>query len=241
MTEEPLLRLDEVGLTYRRGSRNVRALDSVSLSLYPGELAGVWGPRGSGKSSLVNVAAGVIRPTDGAVLLDGVPLSGDRRGVLHAQIGLATRRRPALAHLPIRDWIASALLTSHRYPDALHRARLALDRAGVGDLGGFSWEELSDGERMLAAIAHAIVRGPRVLIVDDPVAGVGGSQRDEVMALLRSIATLGVAVLMTAAELIELRGVDRIWRLREGRLEGSTVRPGGTVVKLRHQALGDDR
>jgi ABC-type multidrug transport system ATPase subunit len=233
----PVLKLDGVSFSYRRGSRSLRVLDRVSLDLMAGELAGVWGRRSTGKSTLAHIAAGVVRPDKGSVLLGGRSLSGDdRSGVLHAQIGLATRRGPELEEMPVEDWIASALLTSCSYREAMRVAHVALDRAGVGHLGGVSWEELSDGERMLMSIAQAIVRGPRVLIVDDPLAGAGAEERDELMTLLRSIAATGVAVLMTAAELVELRGADRIWSLRDGRVEGPTVRPGGTVVDLRSSA-----
>jgi putative ABC transport system ATP-binding protein len=234
MTTEPRLRLDEVTVSYQRGRRSLLVLDGVSMELEAGELAGVWGRRGAGKSTLAHVAAGVLLPTGGSVLLDGVPLVGnDRRGALRSQIGLATRRGPDIEEMVVEDWIASALLTSHRYRMALRLAHRALDRVGAAQLGGASWEELSDGERMLVAIAQGIVRGPRVLIVDDPLAGMGAEERDELMRLLRSIATTGVAVLMTAAELMELGGADRIWSLRGGRVEGPTVRPSGTVVDLR--------
>lgn len=229
-----LLALDDVSVSYRRGRRSLTVLDRVSMEVMTGELAGIWGRRGAGKSTLALIAAGVLEPDSGVVLLDGVPLAADdRRGARRAQIGLATRRGPDIEDLSVEDWIASALLTSHRYRDALALAHVALDRAGAGALAGVRWEELSDGERMLAAIAHGIVRGPRVLVVDDPLAGVGAEERDELMTLLRSIATAGVAVLMTAAELMELGGVDRIWSLRDGHLDGPTVRPGGTVVDLR--------
>ena len=237
MTASPVLTLYRVSLRHRRGRRVVHVLDDVTLELLPGELAGVWGRRGCGKSTLALVAAGVLVPDEGTVLLDGRPLrEDDRRGVLHAQIGLATRRGPEIDDMPVEDWIASALLTSHSYREALRLAHVALDRAGVSDLGDEPWEALSDGERMLVAIAQAIVRGPRVLVVDDPVAGVAGTERDDVMGLLQSIAATGVAVLMTAAELAELRGLDRIWKLRDGRLEGPSVRAGGTVVSLRPTA-----
>lgn len=229
-----VLRLDAVNVAFRRGRRVLPVLAGVSLELHAGELAGVWGRRGSGKTTLAHVMAGLLEPDVGAVLLDGEVLAGDRRRrALHAQIGLATRRGPEVDSLAVEDWIASALLTSHPYRHALDLARRALERCGAGDLGEEPWDALSDGERMLASIAQAIVRGPRVLVVDDPVAGAGGVERDEVMALLQSIAATGVAVFMTAAELIDLRGVDRIWSLRDGRLDGPTARPGGTVLPLR--------
>jgi putative ABC transport system ATP-binding protein len=233
----PVLSLDSVSLCFRRGRRSTMVLHDVSMALEAGELAGVWGGRGAGKSTLAHVAAGIIAPDRGTVLLDGQPLvSGSRAGrggVLHAQIGLATRRGPELDEMPVEDWIASALLLSHSYRDALELAHQALERVGAAEVGGEPWDDLSDGERMLVSLAQAIVRGPRVLIVDDPIAGLGAVERDEVMQLLLSIATAGVAVLVTAAELKELRGLDRIWSLRDGRLDGPSVRPGGTVIPLR--------
>jgi ABC-type branched-subunit amino acid transport system ATPase component len=86
---------------------------------------------------------------------------------------------------------------------------------------------------MLAAIAQAIARGPRLIVVDDPVAGLAGRDRAEIMELLRAIASEGVAVLMTAAELADIHGVDQIWTLDRGRLDGPPARRTGTVVPLR--------
>jgi ABC-type cobalamin/Fe3+-siderophores transport system ATPase subunit len=229
----PVLTLDCVSLCYQRARKSTMVLHDVTMTLEAGELAGVWGRRGAGKSTLACVAAGTLAPDRGAVLLDGEPLARAGRGVLHAEIGLATRRGPELDEMPVEDWIASALLLSHSYRDALRLAHRALERTGVIDVATGPWSDLSDGERMLASLAQAIVRGPRVLIVDDPVAGLGAAERDEVMQLLTAVAATGVAVLITAAELLELRGLDRIWSLRDGRLDGPSVRPGGTVIPLR--------
>ena len=98
----------------------------------PGEIAGVWGRRGAGKSTLAAVAAGVLAPDRGDVLLDGQPLATTARGgILHAQVGLANRRGPELDEMPVEDWIASSLLLSHPYKDALTLARRALERIGA--------------------------------------------------------------------------------------------------------------
>jgi ABC-type multidrug transport system ATPase subunit len=228
-----VLTLDNVSLCYQRGRRSTMVLHDIDLTLMGGEIAGVWGRRGAGKSTLTSVAAGVLKPDRGEALLDGAPLVAAGSGILHPQIGLANRRGPELDEMPVEDWIASSLLLSHPYKEALTLARRALERTGAIEIGGEPWDVLSDGERMLVSLAQAIVRGPRVLIADDPLAGLGAIERDEVMQLLSSIAGTGVAVLVTAAELVELRGLDRIWSLRDGRLDGPSVRPGGTVIPLR--------
>jgi ABC-type multidrug transport system ATPase subunit len=106
-----LLKLDAVSLCYQRGRRSIQVLHDVALALAPGELAGVWGRRGVGKTTLAHVAAGVLSPDSGSVLLDGEPLTDEtrrsRRGVLHAQVGLETRRGPEIHEMAVEDWIAS--------------------------------------------------------------------------------------------------------------------------------------
>jgi ABC-type multidrug transport system ATPase subunit len=231
-----LLTVESVGVRYWRGRRTVDALTDVSLDLEAGEFGGVWGDRSSGKTTLAKVVSGVL-PTDvGHITLDGHPLTEasrqDQRGMLHGQIGLATRRGPEIEELTVADWIASTMINRCTWREASQRAHLALERVGASEIAVELWENLSDGERMLVAIAQAIVRGPRLLVVDDPVAGLSAQQAGEIMELLHAIARLGVAVLVTAAELSELQGADRIWSLVDGRLNGPPARTLASVVPL---------
>jgi ABC-type cobalamin/Fe3+-siderophores transport system ATPase subunit len=228
-----LLVMESVSVSYWRGTRVTHVLRDVSMTLRAGELGGVWGGRGSGKTTLAKVVAGLLAPETGRVLFDGHELGADRRGELHMQIGLATRRGPEFEEVSVASWIASTMLHNKSWTGALKRARLALDRVGGAELADKPWEHLSDGERMLVSIAQAIVRGPRLIVADDPVAGLGGRDRAEIMELLRGIAAEGVAVLMMAAELSQLHGTDQIWALDRGRLDGPPARSMGSVVPLR--------
>jgi ABC-type multidrug transport system ATPase subunit len=227
-----LLSLDAVSYRYWRGQRPVPAVEEITFDLEPGELGGIWGDRGAGKTTLAKIVAGLLSPDRGEVAFDGRPLPSGM-GVLHPGIGFASRRGPLLEDLTVEEWIATTLLDTFSWRQALSRARLALSRVGAEGIGGAPWADLSDSERMLAAIAHAIVRGPRLLVVDDPVAGLGILGRATVMELLREVADHGVAVLMTAADVSELHGANRLWALDAGRLDGPPARPMGTVVPLR--------
>jgi ABC-type cobalamin/Fe3+-siderophores transport system ATPase subunit len=114
--------------------------------------------------------------------------------------------------------------------EATRRAQLALERVSAGDVGAEPWRNLSDGERTLVAIARAMVRAPRLLLVDDPSTGLGLLERGEIVGLLRSIAEqAGIAVLMTASDLAEVQGAHVIWSLAGGRLTGRRAE-GATVV-----------
>jgi ABC-type multidrug transport system ATPase subunit len=232
-----LLQVDSVSVRYWRGRHVTQVLEDVSLEAAPGELCGIWGDRSAGKTTLARVLAGVQAVDRGRVVFDGTVLA-DAAGlaggaVPRAEIGFASRVGPRLEDLAVEEWIASRLVNSHRWRRAIECARVALAQVGVADVGGELWPNLSNSEQMLVAIAQAIVRRPRLLVVDDPVAGLGVEGRVNVMGLLRAIADQGVAVVITAADVAELRGADRIWALEDGRLSGPPAPVLGTVVPLR--------
>lgn len=233
----PLLVLDDVSLCLWRGDSGVQVLDGVSFDLYSGELGGVHADRNAGKTTLARVAAGAIPPDSGTVRFADVVLDErarrGSRGALHSELALATRAGPRVADISVRDWIATTLLTSCGWREARTRASKALMEVGASDAARHPWSQISDSERALAAIAHGLVRRPRLLVVDDPIAGLGALRRAEVMQLLRQITESGTAVLITAAELSDFKGIDRIWSLASGRLNGTPSRPQADVVELR--------
>jgi ABC-type multidrug transport system ATPase subunit len=230
---DALVAVEGLCVSHWRGLREIKVLRDVSFELYAGEIAGVWGRRGAGKTTLALAVAGLLEPQQGTVTFDGHDLRFDQAGELHARIGLASRRGPEVEDMPVGAWIASTLLRGRRWREARRQALSALDRVGAAALADMRWEHLSDGERMLASIAQAIVRGPRLVIADDPVAGVGGKDRADIMELLRSLTQDGTTVLVMAADLSELHGVDQIWALDRGRLDGPPRRPAARVVPLR--------
>jgi putative ABC transport system ATP-binding protein len=229
-----LLAFDAVSKRHWRGRRAVTVLDAGSLELSTGELGAVWGGRGTGKTTLVELAAGLQAPDAGHISFDGRDVASlSRREVselLHVQIGIATRTGPVSQTLAAREWVAMPIMDRLAAREATRRAQLALERVGADEVGAEPWRNLSDGERTLVAIARAMVRAPRLLLVDDPSTGLGLLERGEVVALLRSIAEeAGVAVLMTASDLAEVQGAHTIWSLAGGRLTGRRSE-GATVV-----------
>jgi ABC-type multidrug transport system ATPase subunit len=230
-----LLKIEAVSVHFWRRRQPVDVLRDVSLELAAGEFGGVWGVRGAGKTTLARVAAGALAPDTGRVVFQGQDLAAaDPYGARHARIGLATRRSPRFDGIAVEKWITATMLTScGSLGEARKRARSALERVGAAEIAGEPWDDLSEGEQMLVAIAQAIVRSPKLLVVDDPIGGLGGVQRGEIMDLLRGVAAGGVTVLMTAAEVTDLQGADRIWALDGARLDGPSARTMGDVVPLR--------
>ncbi|WP_445150606.1 ATP-binding cassette domain-containing protein [Baekduia sp. Peel2402] len=219
-----LLRVERVSWASRDAAR---VLQDVSLELDDGVLAGVHGRRGSGKTTLAQIASGRLAPEAGTVLFEDHPLSDA------ARVGFASRDDPGCDDLTAAAWIASALVGAGSWRTARRRAGAAIERVGLGGAAALRWAEMSDREHVLATLAQAIVRGPRLIVVDDPITGMAEEDRGAILDLLRGLTDDGVAVLATAVEPSELAGFDVVWALEDGRLAGPPPRPAGQVVPLR--------
>jgi ABC-type multidrug transport system ATPase subunit len=229
-----MLSIMSVSLCYWRGRRPVQVLRDASMQLDAGEVAGVWAKAGGGKTTLLEVAAGVLPPDRGDVEIDGRRLAGlsarATSELLHRCVGLATRHGPAMPDLSVAAWVELALLAYVDRRAARQRARQVLERVGVGDVAEEPWRNLSDSERILAAITRAVVCEPKLLLIDDPTAGLDAMEQSHLLELLRSIArTTDVAILISAADMADLQGVESVWSLSEGCLVGPPRR-NATVI-----------
>jgi ABC-type lipoprotein export system ATPase subunit len=234
-----LLVLERVWKRYprRRGGRPASvALRDVSLEIDAGELVVVWGRRRSGRTTLLEVAAGIEPPTEGTVRFEGVDLA--RRAMLGVAGGIAvasTRFERVLGDSVLEQVAVPLLEGSGAVLDAQGRAHRALRRVCVDRCAEMHPEELDHTEAIRVAIARALVTRPGLLLVDEPTYGVPPArQRDELLRLLRSIAhDDGVAVLMTVDEATDLAGADRAMSIDTGEVRGETVPTTAAVVPLR--------
>jgi ABC-type lipoprotein export system ATPase subunit len=240
--EGALLSLDAVSKSYWRGSVEVRVLCDACLDVHAGEFVAVWGRRGAGKTTLLRIAAGLETPDRGTVSFAGEDLSmlsetGHAR-LMREQVGLVRRAGPR-SELCMLDYVALPLLIEHGQRRANGRASEALGRVGMLACAGQRWESLSDGERALVAIAHGIARAPRLLLVDDPTANLGLREREEVMALLRTLVEeTNLAVLMTVPDMPAAMRSHQLRALSGGRLLTPPTPPRSTDNVIDFRAAG---
>jgi putative ABC transport system ATP-binding protein len=223
VTGVPVLRLDGVWLGFERGGW-VSVLEDVSLEVWAGEVAAVVGGRGQGKSVLIRVAAGMVRADRGSVLLDGRELgglSGDELVRLWgSEIGVATRSGEE--RLSVRDYVEVPLAAARRYSgrERARRVRDVLAELEISGCADAKWEELSDWQRVLVEFAQAIVRCPRLLLVDDVVDGMGFDQKRAAMDLMQGFARdRGCGVLMAVSDHAAALRSATVWQLSRTRLE----------------------
>ena len=218
-----LLRLQSVSKSYWRGPREMRVLRGASLDVHAGSLVSIYGQRNSGKSALLGIAAGFDRPDRGQVTFEGVDLaslSNRKLARLHREeIGWVEREGPHTPELTVARYVALPLYRDLDPRRAHERALAALAAYGVEDCAGERWEDLSDMARILCAIAQATVRGPKLLIADDPTAGLGIIDRDRVCRILRAAADDdGLGVLMAVPDMPSMLEAHELRLLSRGRL-----------------------
>lgn len=240
MTAVPLLEVEAVSKRRIRGALPINVLKAVSFEVYPGEVAAIWGARGSGKTTVLEIVAGIQAPDAGLVRLAGQDLSKlstkQLAGNLQTTVGFATRSGPASRDLPVVDWIAAVLVARCGWRSARRHAFEGLRRVGATDVAEEPWNSLSEVERTLVAVAQAAVRKPKLLLVDDLVAGLGLRERGSVMAQLRSLASEeGNAVLMTATEIADVQDAKPIWSLGGGELVGRPSATSGSVLDFSYR------
>lgn len=234
-----LLELRHVHKRYREEPAPA-VLEDVCMSVQAGELAVVWGLRGSGRSTLLRVAAGIEPPDAGAVRFDGLELSREGKlaregrrtlggGIGYCQRTLrATEGLTALEHVivgPLSHWVCLR--------DARRRALAALQRTGAEHCAAMRIAQLTAAEAVRVALARALTLQPRLLLIDEPTAGVDLADRDGILALIRQLADEGIAVLASTRESTGLSEADTAYVLGRGQLRGGERRQDAPVVPLR--------
>lgn len=232
-----LLSLRGVSKAHWRGPIPVEVLRDVSLEISPGDFVAIWGGLGSGKTTLLRLAAGLDQPDAGEVVFGGRSLAslsrGERDRLRRSEIGIADRSGPVERELRAVSHVAFPLMGALSRRKATWRAMETIRRLGLDpSCASLRWDELTDGERTLVSIAHAVVREPRLLLVDDPTSCLGVYERERTVALLHRLASEGTAVLMTAPDAAATLGAHEVLTLSSGRLLPAGRAAGGGVVRL---------
>ncbi len=216
-----MIRVENVSKHFRRGAETVRAVDGVSFTVAAGSLALLRGPSGGGKSTLINLCAGLSLPTSGTVTVAGRrldSLGGRARAALRAKkIAVVFQ----MFHLvPYLTAMENALLPSlaARLDGAPRRAAELLETLGVAHRARHRPHELSAGERQRVALARALLHRPEVILADEPTGNLDEESGRRVIAMLDACRREGAAVLLVSHQPVPDLHPDQDLLLRDGRL-----------------------
>ncbi len=218
----------------------VTALDSVSLTVEPGEMVGLLGPNGAGKTTLLSLLAGLRRPDSGTVRLFG----GDPRDPA-SRVALGTTPQETGLPEPLRVGEVVDLVSRH-FPDPMPAGEL-LERFGLGEMLRRQTGSLSGGQKRRLAVALALVGRPRLVLLDEPTTGLDVEARHELWTALRSFHTEGATIVVTSHYLEEIEALaERVVVVGQGRVIAddslsrilATVARRKVLVRLPDEAAG---
>ncbi|MGV9454400.1 ABC transporter ATP-binding protein [Streptomyces sp. NPDC003635] len=218
------LTLTDITLTYPDGDTRLTALDQVSLEVPKGSLTAVVGPSGSGKSSLLAVAATLITPDSGTVTLDGLATTGMTRGELtelrRRKIGIVFQQPNLLPSLTAVEQLQVMAQIDGRKPRTAHlRAMELLDAVGLADRAGRRPHQLSGGQRQRVNIARALMNDPTVLLVDEPTSALDHERGAAVIDLITRLThQQATATVLVTHDSTHLAAVDQTAEVHDGRL-----------------------
>ena len=225
MSKAPILSVRGLTRTYDTAQGGLTVLKGVDLDVFPGELVGLIGPSGSGKSSLLHAAGLLEKPTSGTVAIDGEQV-GDlderaRTRLRLSRVGFVYQFHHLLPEFDARDNVALPMrIAGYSQDQARARAEEALGSLGLSERTLHQPAQMSGGEQQRVALARALANRPRLLLADEPTGNLDPATSQTVFeSLQKLVKETGVAALI-ATHNMELAGhMDRVFALKDGHLE----------------------
>ncbi len=233
MNAQTAICLEAVARHYTMGDALIRAVDGVSLEIPAGQFVALLGSSGSGKSSLLNLMAGLDHATGGKVTVENQNLAAlPREGLAKHRLKTVGMVFQSFNLIPSMNLIENVELPL-RFAEVDRgkrgeMARVALERVGLGARVKHRPSELSGGEQQRASLARALINKPRILLADEPTGNLDSRTGTEIMALIREFnESLGMTIVMVTHErAIAERYAQRLVFLADGKLAGDQVNTG---------------
>ena len=221
---QSILRLDNVSRVYKSGSSDLTVLDGVQLNIAPGEIVGLIGPSGSGKSSLLHAAGMLERPSGGDVWIDGESgwdlSDAARTAIRRNRIGFVYQFHHLLPEFDaIHNVALPALIAGRKRKEAMAEAERLLGIMGLADRIYHQPAQLSGGEQQRVAIARAMINNPILILADEPTGNLDPDTSTVVFAALSELVRNEGAAALIATHNLELaKYMDRVMALDHGKL-----------------------
>jgi putative ABC transport system ATP-binding protein len=214
-------------------------LKDVNLAIAPGEFVAIMGPSGSGKSTFMNILGCLDRPSRGEYVLDGKAVStmskDDLAGVRGGLIGFVFQGFNLLPRISLEENVALPLVYGRvEKEERLRKARVMLDKVGLGQYAKSLPNRISGGQQQRVAIARALVNSPRLILADEPTGNLDTKTSEEIMALFEELNREGITIVLVTHEPDIAYHAKRLVRFRDGRIVHD-----GDVSQARHDDHGE--
>jgi len=201
--KDSIVSLDQVRFQYPGDGGDV--LNHLSLDIKKGEIVAILGPNGAGKTTLLHLILGWLKPEEGAVLLNGRPLSDYRRKEMGKLTGLVPQDEHITFEYSLLEYVMHGRYPHMRALESpgekdINVALDALKRVGMGELADRPVTHLSGGEKQLVLIARSLAQEPAIILLDEPMSNLDIANKLMVINVLRSLREEGVTILFTTHE-----------------------------------------
>jgi len=221
---QSILQLNNVSRVYKSGESDLTVLDGVDLNISAGEIIGLIGPSGSGKSSLLHAAGMLERPSSGDVWIDGQSgwdlNDAERTSIRRNRIGFVYQFHHLLAEFDAINNVAlPALIAGKKRKEAMEEAERLLGVMGLSERIYHQPAQLSGGEQQRVAIARAMINNPILILADEPTGNLDPDTSKVVFAALSDLVRNEGAAALIATHNLELaKYMDRVMALDHGKL-----------------------
>ena len=223
----PIIQFIDVHKSYQNGAQPVTALEAVSLSLHAGDFATIMGPSGGGKTTLLNLLAGLDLPDRGQIILNGRKVSDlsdhDLTLLRRKEIGIVFQFFNLMPTLTVMENVDLPLLLAHSSRTDGQRIKTLLDYVGLWPRADSFPAELSGGEMQRVAIARALVHQPAILLADEPTGNLDSENGMKILDLMKRASTdfQTTVILVTHNPQVAKIG-NRHFEIRDGKLTDKT-------------------
>jgi putative ABC transport system ATP-binding protein len=221
MSQQEIIRLTDITRTYKVGTELVRALRSITLSIFKNEFVALMGPSGSGKSTLMNLIGCLDTPTSGQYILNDQDVSklndNELARIRNKEIGFVFQTFNLLPRSTALDNVMlPQVYAGFSKAARLVRANEVIESVGLTDRAHHKPNELSGGQRQRVAIARALVNKPSIILADEPTGNLDSVTSYEIMGVLEQIHQAGNTIILVTHEEDIARHAHRIIRLMDG-------------------------
>ncbi len=221
--EKPLVEFKDIYKIYVMGDQEVRAIDGVSFSVYPGEFLAIIGQSGSGKSTCMNIIGCLDVPTTGTYLLNGTDVSklndNQLAEIRNEMLGFIFQQYNLLPKLNVLDNVKLPLMYKGlKESEQTRRAMESLERVGLADKFHHKPSQLSGGQQQRVSIARALAGSPSVILADEPTGALDSKTSKEVMAFLKELNAQGNTIILITHDNSIAATAKRVIRIHDGKI-----------------------
>jgi putative ABC transport system ATP-binding protein len=229
MSLKPIIQSKNITKKYRLGSQVVTVLTGINMDVYPGEIVTILGTSGCGKTTFLNIAAGLERPTKGEIIIDGHNLNKISEKMMAAfrrkYIGFVFQLYNLIPSMnALENAILPLILGGAPAKVREKKGRELLEIMGLGDRLKHKPNEMSGGQRQRISLARAMINNPRIIFADEPTGNLDSQTTKEILELLTStVRENGQTLLMVTHDIQVAKYGDRIIEMADGNIISDNI------------------